>query len=174
METIDMRSWRRSISVVPQESVLFEGSIRENILFGLDQVDEKQFEEILVAANVREFVDKMPEGLNTRIGESGARLSGGQRQRLAIARALVRDPKVIVLDEPTSALDVMSEKLVQEAIDRMIMGRTTLIVAHRLSTIRNADRVVVLENGQISEIGSYQELAGKTNGAFKRMKDLQA
>lgn len=173
MESIDMRTWRRFISVVPQESVLFEGSIRENILFGLDQVDEARFEEILEAANVKEFVDKMPEGLETRIGEHGARLSGGQRQRLAIARALVRDPKVIVLDEPTSALDVMSEKLVQEAIDRMIVGRTTLIVAHRLSTIRNAHRVAVLEEGQISEIGTYEELAARPDGAFRRMKDLQ-
>ena len=174
METLDMRSWRRFISVVPQESVLFEGTIRENILFGLDQVDEARFGEILDAANVREFVDKMPEGLNTRIGENGARLSGGQRQRLAIARALVRDPKVIVLDEPTSALDVMSEKLVQEAIDRIIVGRTTLIVAHRLSTIRNAHRIVVLENGVISEMGTYEALAARPDGAFKRMKDLQA
>ncbi|MDF3129682.1 ABC transporter ATP-binding protein [Kiritimatiellaeota bacterium B1221] len=174
MEAIDMRAWRRFISVVPQESVLFEGTIRENILFGLDTVDEVQFEEIMDAANLREFVDKLPEGLNTRIGESGARLSGGQRQRLAIARALVRDPKVIVLDEPTSALDVMSEKLVQEAIDRMIINRTTLIVAHRLSTIRNANRVIVLEDGKISEMGTYEELANKPDGAFKRMKELQA
>ncbi|WFB36920.1 ABC transporter ATP-binding protein [Kiritimatiellota bacterium B12222] len=174
MESIDMRSWRRFISVVPQESVLFEGTVRENILFGLDQVNEERFQEILEAANINEFVNKLPEGLNTRIGESGARLSGGQRQRLAIARALVRDPKVIVLDEPTSALDVVSEKLVQEAIDRMIVGRTTLIVAHRLSTIRNANRVAVLENGIISEIGTYEELSSRAEGAFKRMKDLQA
>ncbi len=174
MESIDMRAWRRFISVVPQESVLFEGTIRENILFGLDTVDEARFEEIMDAANLREFVDKLPEGLNTRIGESGARLSGGQRQRLAIARALVRDPKVIVLDEPTSALDVMSEKLVQEAIDRMIVNRTTLIVAHRLSTIRNANRVIVLEDGKISEMGSYNELANRPDGAFKRMRELQA
>lgn len=173
MENIDMRSWRRFISVVPQESVLFEGTIRENILFGLQQVDENRFQEILSAANLREFVDKLPEGMDTRIGESGARLSGGQRQRLAIARALVRNPKVIVLDEPTSALDVSSEKLVQEAIDRMIVGRTTLIVAHRLSTIRNADRVVVIENGEIKEMGTYEELSSKPNGAFKRMRELQ-
>lgn len=174
MESIDMRSWRRFISVVPQESILFEGTIRENILFGSTQVDEQRFEEIMDAANLREFVDKMPEGVHTHIGENGARLSGGQRQRLAIARALVRDPKVIVLDEPTSALDVMSEKLVQEAIDRMIVGRTTLIVAHRLSTIRNAHRVVVLENGEVSEMGTYEELANKPDGAFKRMRELQA
>ena len=173
MEEIDMRSWRRFISVVPQESVLFEGSIRDNILFGMEEINEARFEEILDAANVREFVDRLPAGLNTRIGESGARLSGGQRQRLAIARALVRDPRVIILDEPTSALDVMSEKLVQEAIERLIKNRTTLIVAHRLSTIRNADRVVVMENGRIVESGKYDELANREDSAFRRMKDLQ-
>jgi ATP-binding cassette subfamily B protein len=174
MEEIDMRSWRRFISVVPQESVFFEGSIRENILFGLEEmVDEKRFREILDAANVSEFVDRMPLGLDTRVGEGGSRLSGGQRQRLAIARALIRDPQVIVLDEPTSALDVMSEKLVQDAIEKLVKGRTTLIVAHRLSTVRNADRVVVMERGRIVESGRYAELVAKENGAFKRMKDLQ-
>jgi ATP-binding cassette subfamily B protein len=174
MESIDMRSWRRFISVVPQESVFFEGTIRENILFGADSVDPERFETILDAANVREFIDRLPDGLESRIGESGARLSGGQRQRLAIARALVRDPQVIVLDEPTSALDVMSEKLVQEAIERLVKGRTTLIVAHRLSTIRNADKVVVMEGGRIVESGSYDELVARTDSAFRRMKDLQA
>jgi ATP-binding cassette subfamily B protein len=173
MEEIDMRSWRRFISVVPQETMLFEGSIRENICFGSPHIDEEVFQHILDAANVREFVEQMPEGLNTRVGEGGARLSGGQRQRLAIARALVRDPKVIVLDEPTSALDVVSERLVQEAIDRLIKDRTTLIVAHRLSTIRNADRIVVMEEGRIVETGTYAELAAKPGGAFARMKELQ-
>ncbi len=174
MEKIDMRSWRRFISVVPQESVFFEGTIRENILFGTRTVDPDRFEEILDAANVREFIERLPQGLDSRIGESGARLSGGQRQRLAIARALVRDPQVIVLDEPTSALDVMSEKLVQEAIERLVKGRTTLIVAHRLSTIRNADKVVVMEQGQIVEAGTYDELSARPDSAFKRMKDLQS
>jgi ATP-binding cassette, subfamily B, bacterial len=174
MEQIDMRSWRKFISVVPQEAILFEGTIKENILFGSSDCDEARLEEILRAANVREFVDRLPDGLETRIGESGARLSGGQRQRLAIARALVRDPRVIFLDEPTSALDVVSEKLVQEAIERLIKGRTTVIVAHRLSTIRHADRVVVMEAGEIVERGTYQELANRPGSAFGRMKDLQS
>ena len=173
METLDMRSWRRFISVVPQESVLFEGSIRENILFGLSDIPEDRFMEILEAANVMEFVDRLPHGLDTRVGEQGARLSGGQRQRLAIARALIRDPRVIVLDEPTSALDVVSEKLVQEAIERLVKGRTTLIVAHRLSTIRNADRILVMEGGRVVESGAYDELMNKPDGAFQRMKALQ-
>jgi len=173
MNDIDMRSWRRFISVVPQESVFFEGTIRENILFGADTVNEAEFEHILDAANVREFVDALPEGLASRIGEGGARLSGGQRQRLAIARALVRDPRVIVLDEPTSALDVVSEKLVQDAIEKLIKGRTTLIVAHRLSTIRNVDQVVVMKNGRIVETGTYAELAARPESEFRRMKDLQ-
>jgi len=173
MNALDMRTWRRFISVVPQESIFFEGTIRENILFGSESVTKADFEAILDAANVREFVDALPEGLDSRIGEGGARLSGGQRQRLAIARALIRDPRVIVLDEPTSALDVMSEKLVQDAIEKMIKGRTTLIVAHRLSTIRNVDRVVVMNNGRIAETGTYSELAAKPDGEFRRMMDLQ-
>ncbi|MCC5843156.1 MAG: ABC transporter ATP-binding protein [Verrucomicrobia bacterium] len=173
MNTVDMRSWRRFISVVPQESIFFEGTIRENILFGADTVNEVEFQHILDAANVREFVDALPEGLDARIGESGALLSGGQRQRLAIARALVRDPRVIVLDEPTSALDVVSEKLVQDAIEKLIKGRTTLIVAHRLSTIRNVDQVVVMKNGRIVETGTYEELAARPDSEFRRMKDLQ-
>lgn len=174
MEDLDMRSWRKFISVVPQEAILFEGTIRENILFGSSDCDEVRLEEILQAANVREFVDRLSDGLETRIGESGARLSGGQRQRLAIARALVRDPRVILLDEPTSALDVVSEKLVQEAIERLIQGRTTIIVAHRLSTIRHADRVVVMESGEILERGTYEELANRPNSAFRKMKALQS
>jgi ATP-binding cassette subfamily B protein len=173
MNAIDMRSWRQFISVVPQESVFFEGTIRENILFGTDSVREEELEAILTAANVKEFVDQLPEGLDSRIGEGGARLSGGQRQRLAIARALIRDPRLIVLDEPTSALDVMSEKLVQDAIERLIKGRTTLIVAHRLSTIRNVDLVVVMKEGRIVETGTYAELSARPDSEFRHMRDLQ-
>ncbi|MCH8510407.1 MAG: ATP-binding cassette domain-containing protein [Kiritimatiellae bacterium] len=173
MNTVDMRSWRRFISVVPQESIFFEGTIRENILFGADAVNEAEFQHILDAANVREFVDTLPEGLDARIGEGGALLSCGQRQRLAIARVLVRDPRVIVLDEPTSTLDVVSEKLVQDAIEKLIKGRTTLTVARRLSTIRNVDQVVVMKNGRIVETGTYAELAARPDSEFRRMKELQ-
>lgn len=158
MQELDLRTARRFVSVVPQESVLFEGTIRENIGYGLDHVTEEQIVQALRDANALEFVQAQPLGLDTLVGERGARLSGGQRQRLAIARALVRDPRILLLDEATSALDPESEELVKEALGRLMKGRTTLVVAHRLSTIRRADRIVVLENGRIVEQGSHREL----------------
>ena len=172
MEELDMRKVRRSISVVPQETILFSGSIRENILYGLPDVSAKELDRVLAAANLTELVDSLPEGLETRIGEDGAMLSGGQRQRIAIARALIRNPRILVLDEATSALDVVSEKKVQEAIDRAVQNRTTFIVAHRLSTIRKADRIVVMNEGRIAEIGSYSELMAR-DGLFCEMQNLQ-
>jgi len=172
METLDMRTYRRSLAVVAQNTILFSGTIRENILYGLDHVDEKRLQEVLELANVAQFVRELPRGLETVIGEHGGRLSGGQRQRISIARAFIRDPRVIVLDEATSALDVVSEKLVQEAIQRLISRRTTLIVAHRLSTIRNADRVIVMKQGRIVEQGTHDELLA-LQGEFFRMVNLQ-
>ncbi|NQX11546.1 ABC transporter ATP-binding protein [Microbacteriaceae bacterium VKM Ac-2855] len=157
-ETLDLRSYRRFVSVVPQESVLFEGSIRDNVAYGLSGVSDERITEALRDANALEFVRELPEGWNTVVGERGARLSGGQRQRIAIARALVRDPRVLILDEATSALDPESEASVKEALQRLMRGRTTLVVAHRLSTIRSADRIVVLERGRIVEIGSHERL----------------
>lgn len=173
MDELDMRTARRSISVVPQETVLFSGSIRENILYGQRNVEKSRLYRVLASANLLEFIDELPDGLETRIGEDGARLSGGQRQRIAIARALIRDPRILVLDEATSALDVVSEKLVQEAIDRAVKDRTTFIVAHRLSTIRKADRIVVMKDGRIEEIGSYDELMAR-QGLFYEMQKLQS
>jgi ATP-binding cassette subfamily B protein len=156
---LDLRTYRRFLSVVPQESILFEGTIRENVLYGLDgTTGEDALTEALRAANALEFVERLPRGLDTVVGERGARLSGGQKQRLAIARALIRDPRVLVLDEATSALDGRSEALVQEALTRLMRGRTVFVVAHRLSTIRNADRIVAMENGRIREVGSHAEL----------------
>ncbi|MFA7256627.1 MAG: ATP-binding cassette domain-containing protein, partial [Kiritimatiellales bacterium] len=172
MEDIDMRTARRFISVVPQETVLFSGSIRENIIYGLHDVSEERLREVLAAASLTELVSGLPEGLDTRIGEDGAMLSGGQRQRIAIARALIRNPCILVLDEATSALDVVSEKKVQDAIDHAVRNRTTFIVAHRLSTIRKADRIVVMKEGQIAEIGSYEELMTR-RGLFFEMQQLQ-
>lgn len=172
MADLDMRSYRAQISVVPQQTLLFSGTIRDNILYGISHVEEATLREMVELSNVAEFVDALPEGLETRVGEGGARLSGGQRQRIAIARAMVRDPSVIILDEATSALDTISEKLVQEALDRLVHGRTTLIVAHRLSTIRNADRIAVLDKGRLVELGTHEELMDQ-QGAFHRLKSLQ-
>jgi ATP-binding cassette subfamily B protein len=172
MEQIDMRTARRFISVVPQETVLFSGSIRENIIYGLSDVSDARLREILAAANLMELVDSLPKGLDTRIGEDGALLSGGQRQRIAIARALIRNPRILVLDEATSALDVVSERKVQEAIEHAVQNRTTFIVAHRLSTIRKANRIVVMKDGRIAEVGSYSELMAR-RGLFFEMQQLQ-
>jgi ATP-binding cassette, subfamily B, bacterial len=172
MEDLDMRTARRHVSVVPQETLLFSGSIRDNILFGLAGVDDARLREVIAAAQLTELVDSLPQGLDTRIGEDGALLSGGQRQRIAIARALVRNPRILVLDEATSALDVVSERKVQEAIDHAMRNRTTFIVAHRLSTIRKAHRIVVLRDGRAVQIGSYAELIARP-GLFRDMQQLQ-
>lgn len=173
MQDIDMRTVRRSMSVVPQESVLFEGSIRENIAYGLENPPEDRLRQALIDSNAAEFVDRLPEGWETVVGERGARLSGGQRQRLAIARALVRDPRILLLDEATSALDPESEGLVKEALSRLMRGRTTLVVAHRLSTIREADRIVVLEHGRIVEQGDHATLLA-AQGRYAQLHATQA
>ncbi|AXG82063.1 ABC transporter ATP-binding protein [Streptomyces paludis] len=162
MAELDLRTYRRFLSVVPQESILFEGTVRENVTYGLEGgADDDALRRALVAANATEFVDRLPEGLDTVVGQRGARLSGGQRQRLAIARALIRDPRVLVLDEATSALDNRSEALIQDALSQLVRGRTVFVVAHRLSTIRGADRIVVMDRGRIVEVGSHQELLAR-------------
>ncbi len=173
MNEIDMREYRNHVAVVPQRTILFAGTIRQNILYGLERnISEAQLRDVLEAANVAEFIDKLPDGLNSVIGERGAKISGGQQQRISIARALIRNPRVIVLDEATSALDVISEALVQEAISRLIANRTTLIVAHRLSTVRNADRIVVMKGGECIELDSPEKLLA-AGGEFARLHNLQ-
>ncbi|WP_406131100.1 ABC transporter ATP-binding protein [Streptomyces sp. NBC_00989] len=172
MNTLDLRTYRRFVSVVPQESILFDGTIRDNVAYGMDDADEDSVRAALRDANALEFVDKLPQGLETLVGERGARLSGGQRQRLAIARALIRDPKVLVLDEATSALDTRSEALVQQALARLLRGRTTFVVAHRLSTVRGADRIVVMGEGEILEIGTHDELL-RRGGAYTALHSGQ-
>ena len=172
MQELDLRQYRHFLAVVPQTTLLFSGSVRENIMYGLEEVSDDQIWGILEIANAADFVKKLPQGLNTKLGERGARLSGGQRQRIAIARALIRDPRIIVLDEATSALDVATEALIQQAIQRLVKGRTTFIVAHRLSTIRNADRIVVMNHGACVESGTHSQLM-KAKGEFYRFKLLQ-
>ncbi|WP_353816207.1 ABC transporter ATP-binding protein [Agromyces sp. SYSU T00266] len=173
MSTLDLRSVRRRVSVVPQDSVLFEGSIRDNITYGLDPVSDERVRVAIARANAEEIIDALPQGWHTTVGQRGARLSGGQRQRISIARALIRDPRLLILDEATSALDVESERKVQEALERLMVGRTTLVVAHRLSTIRQADRIVVLDRGRIVEIGSHDELVARA-GRYRELWEMQA
>ena len=168
---LDLSAYRSYLSVVPQSSVLFEGSIRDNITYGLKKYSDEQLNDAVERANINEFLKDMPDGLNTNVGEHGGKLSGGQKQRIAIARALIRDPRILILDEATSALDNVSEYHVQKAIESVIKGRTTFIVAHRLSTIRSADRIVCMENGEIAEIGTYDELMA-LKGKFYELKRL--
>lgn len=172
LNDINLRSYRDFVAVVPQNTILFSGSIRDNITYGMPDVTEEQLMSAIKSANLSDFISELPQGLNTMIGENGGKLSGGQRQRLAIARALVRNPKVIIFDEATSALDSTSEKQIQTAIENMASTRTTFIVAHRLSTIRNADKIAVIGNGGCTEFGTYDELM-EMKGEFYHMRKLQ-
>lgn len=172
MTQLNLRSYRRHLAVVPQTNILFSGTIKDNITYGLSDITDEQIERVVEMANLKEFVYQLPNGLNTLVGEHGGKLSGGQRQRIAIARALIRDPKVIILDEATSALDNESEFHVQKAMQELIKGRTTFIVAHRLSTIRDADRIVVMKQGRIAEVGTFEELMA-AKGEFYQLKKLQ-
>lgn len=172
LKEIDLRTYRKYLAVVPQTSILFSGTIRDNIIYGCENVTEEQLQEVLRAANLKEFVDSLPKGLDSLVGEHGGRLSGGQRQRISIARALIRNPRIIVLDEATSALDSISEKLIQSAVNNLTAGRTTFIVAHRLSTIRDADKIAVIGDGKCVEYGTYEELMER-KGAFYKLKKMQ-
>ena len=168
----DRSSLRRQIGIVSQETVLFDDLIRNNIAYGRPDATEKQIIEAARAAYAWEFIERLPQGLNTFIGENGLKLSGGQRQRLAIARAILRDPPILILDEATSALDSESEKLVQQALTNLMKNRTTLVIAHRLSTVQHADRLVVMNQGRIEEIGTHAELL-KKGGLYTRLYQTQ-
>ena len=172
LSTLDKRTYRSFISVVSQETILFAGTVRENILYGNENISKIKLQQAITDANAYEFICDLPQGLETTIGENGVKLSGGQRQRLAIARALIRNPKVLILDEATASLDTVSESLIQSALVRLMEHRTTFVVAHRFSTIRQADRIVVLEKGRIVEVGDYHSLL-KSGGVFTKLHNLQ-
>ncbi|MDR2858018.1 MAG: ATP-binding cassette domain-containing protein [Novosphingobium sp.] len=163
---------RRRIALVPQEGVLFAASARDNLRYGNRDASDEAIWEAARAANAEDFLRELPEGLDTFLGEDGARLSGGQRQRIAIARALLREAPILLLDEATSALDAESERLVQEALDRLMASRTTLVIAHRLATVRQADRIVVMDRGRIVEQGTHEQL-GAAGGLYARLASLQ-
>ncbi len=173
MGDLDMREVRKYVSMVPQESVLFDGSVRDNVTYGITDVTEEKFVQALKDANAWEFVSQLPDGPDTIVGERGARISGGQKQRLAIARALIRDPRILILDEATSALDSESENLIQRALLHLMRDRTTFVVAHRLSTIMRADEIIVLNQGLLVERGTHAELLAN-KGLYYRLFSAQS
>ena len=172
LDGVDLRefesnSLRLRLAVVSQDTFIFNTSVRSNIAYAMEGVDEAAIEEAARLANALEFIQELPQGFETKLGDRGVRLSGGQRQRIAIARALLRDPDILILDEATSALDSVSERLIQESIEKLSFGRTVIAIAHRLSTIIRADKVVVLEQGRIVEQGGYQELLEQRGKLWK-------
>ncbi len=168
-----LKTLREKIAIVMQDVILFNMSVKDNICYGLGNFTQEEVEKYAGAANAHEFIKKLPQGYDTIVGERGIKLSGGQKQRISIARALIKDPEILILDEATSHLDTASEKLVQDAMDNLIKGRTTLVIAHRLSTVRKADKIIVLDNGEIAEQGSHEELLG-IPGIYRRMFEMQS
>jgi len=169
---LDINSLRRKMAIVSQHSFLFNTSVRNNIAYGLEKIDDREIEKAAQLANAWEFIQELPAGMETVLGDRAVRLSGGQQQRIAIARAILRDPEILILDEATSALDSITEKLIQQSLERLSQGRTTIAIAHRLSTIINADRIVVMEKGRIVEQGKYQELLDR-RGSFWKYYQMQ-
>ena len=169
----DLRALRSAIGVVPQDTLLFGGTIRENIAYGRPGAPDDDLIEAARQANAWQFIEGFPEGLDTLVGERGVKLSGGQRQRIAIARAILKNPAILILDEATSALDSESERLVQDALDKLLAGRTSLIIAHRLSTIRQADKILVIDQGRVAEEGSHEVLLQRENGLYANLVRLQ-
>jgi subfamily B ATP-binding cassette protein MsbA len=172
VRAVTLASLRGQIGVVTQQTILFNDTVRHNVAYGRLEADEEAIINALKAANAYGFVAALSQGLDTVIGEQGVRLSGGERQRLAIARALLKDPPILILDEATSSLDSEAEREVQQALDSLIKGRTTLVIAHRLSTVQGADRIIVLEDGRIVETGTHTSLLAK-NGLYRRLYEMQ-
>ena len=172
VKEVSLRSLRRQIGIVTQETILFNDTIRANIAYGNLSASQEKIEAAAIQAHAHEFIKHLPKGYDTIIGDRGMKLSGGERQRIAIARALLKNPPILILDEATSQLDSEAERIVQEALDRLIQGRTVFVIAHRLSTVRNAHRIVVIEKGRIVEEGSHSELISR-DGLYKRLYSMQ-
>jgi ABC-type multidrug transport system fused ATPase/permease subunit len=172
LQDLDINSWRGHIGFVPQDAFLFNMSLRENLLWSKTDATEEQLRQACLQANAIEFIEKLPQGYDTLVGERGVRLSGGQRQRIALARALLRQPEVLILDEATSALDSHSERMIQESIEKISQHTTIVVIAHRLSTIQKADCIYVLDEGRVVESGSFGELM-RRDGNFLEMAQLQ-
>ena len=166
-------SVRGLMGLVTQDSILFNESVKNNLLIGKEDATDAEVIDALKIANAWEFVKELPNGIDTNIGDAGGKLSGGQKQRLSIARAVLKNPPIMILDEATSALDTESERLVQQALENMMKNRTSIVIAHRLSTIQNADEIVVMQKGQIVEQGKHQELIAK-NGVYKKLVEMQS
>jgi ATP-binding cassette subfamily B protein len=164
---------RGNLAVVPQEVLLFGGSIRDNIAYGRPGASEDEIRDAARRAHCEEFIARFPEGYATLVGERGVQLSGGQRQRVALARAFLRDPAILILDEATSSLDAESENLIQQALDTLLAGRTALIIAHRLATVRRCDRIYVLDAGAVVESGTHEALLARPDGHYRRLAELQ-
>ena len=173
IKDLTKHSLRRLMGLVTQDSILFNDSIKNNILLGKEDASDTDIIEALKIANAWEFVKDLPNGIATNIGDSGNKLSGGQKQRLSIARAVLKNPPIMILDEATSALDTESERLVQDALEKMMKNRTSIVIAHRLSTIQNADLIVVMQKGEIAEQGTHTELINK-NGVYKKLVEMQS
>ncbi|MFI5204211.1 MAG: ABC transporter ATP-binding protein, partial [Flavobacteriales bacterium] len=173
ISSYDLTQYRNQLAFVPQEVILFGGTIRENIVYGKPGSTDEEIWLAAEKANAADFIRSFPEGLDTLVGDRGIQLSGGQKQRVSIARAVLRDPSILFLDEATSSLDSESEKLVQDALEKLMKGRTSFVIAHRLSTVRNADTILVLENGVIRETGNHGELVQLENGIYKKLSSLQ-
>lgn len=173
VQNIDHQYYHSKIALVAQEPTLFSGTIRENILYGIENGTDEDMMKVSEMANVHEFVSKMEKGYDTKCGEKGVQMSGGQKQRIAIARALIRDPRILILDEATSALDAESESMVQEALNRCSRDRTVLVIAHRLSTVKNADRIAVIEKGIVTETGTHDTLMLNENGLYYKLVSKQ-
>ncbi len=173
IRSLDLGGYRANLGLVPQEVLLFAGSIADNIAYGRPDATRPEIERAAEQANALEFIERFPEGFETLVGERGVKLSGGQRQRIAIARALLKDPRVLLLDEATSSLDAESEKVVQDALDRLMEGRTSIVIAHRLATIRDVDRIFVIDDGQVVESGTHTELSLRPDGLYNSLAKLQ-